>query len=352
MLPTSRPRVGWSRTSSVSLRLNSRATIDLLLVAAGQRRRPRRSPTGSGCRTRRSPASPTPRSPRRSGGAPARTAPRRTGSARGCPRAGTSGRARTDGGRPARTTCRAAAARAGPDPVTSCPARRDGPARRLAQARERLDELVLAVAGDAGDSEDLAGADLEADAIDGLLAAIVRDPQVRDDRVSGSPGWISPRSTTSWTSRPTISSARSSSSVSAGIRDPDDLAAPDDRDPVGDLEHLVELVADEDDAVALVREAPQDGEDLLRLLWREHGRRLVEDEDPRLAVERLEDLDPLLPADRQRADLARPGRSRSRSACRARRSGGAPPPGRGRPGWPSSPRRGGCSRRPSARARA
>ena len=60
----------------------------------------------------------------------------------------------------------------------------------------------------------------------------------------------------------------------------DDLAAPDDRDPVGDLEDLVELVADEDDAVALGGEPPQDLEDLLGLLRREDGRRLVEDEDP------------------------------------------------------------------------
>ena len=55
------------------------------------------------------------------------------------------------------------------------------------------------------------------------------------------------------TSRPTISSARSSSVVSVGHALADDLAAPDDRDPVGDLEHLVELVADEDDAAAARR---------------------------------------------------------------------------------------------------
>ncbi len=83
-------------------------------------------------------------------------------------------------------------------------------------------------------------------------------------------------------------------------RDPraDDLAAPDDRDPVGDLEDLVQLVADEDDRVALVGQPTQDREDLLGLLGRQHGRRLVEDEDPGVAVERLQDLDPLLPADR------------------------------------------------------
>ena len=62
-------------------------------------------------------------------------------------------------------------------------------------------------------------------------------------------------------------------------------------------------MADEDDRVALGGEPPQDLEDLLRLLRREDRRGLVEDEDPRLAVERLEDLDALLPADRQRLDL-------------------------------------------------
>ena len=100
-----------------------------------------------------------------------------------------------------------------------------------------------------------------------------------------------------------MSSARSSSSVSAGRRVADDPASADDRDPVGDLEDLVQLVADEDDAVALGGEAAQDREDLLRLLGRQHGRGLVEDEDPGFAIERLEDLDTLLPADRQRPDL-------------------------------------------------
>ena len=91
--------------------------------------------------------------------------------------------------------------------------------------------------------------------------------------------------------------------VSAGSALADDPAAPDDGDPVGDLQDLVELVADEDDAVALGGEAPEDREDLLGLLGRQDGGRLVEDEDPRVPVERLEDLDALLPADRERADL-------------------------------------------------
>ena len=58
-------------------------------------------------------------------------------------------------------------------------------------------------------------------------------------------------------------------------------------------------------------EGLEDAEELDCLLRREHGRRLVEDEDVRAAVERLEDLDPLLLADGDVLDAARPDRSRS-----------------------------------------
>src|SRR5215210_5056172 len=83
---------------------------------------------------------------------------------------------------------------------------------------------------------------------------------------------------------------------------PDDPAAANDGDPVGNRQHLVELVADEDDARALGLEAAEDAKDLERLLGRQHGRRLVEDEDSRAPIERLEDLDPLLLPDAQLVD--------------------------------------------------
>ena len=83
----------------------------------------------------------------------------------------------------------------------------------------------------------------------------------------------------------------------------DPLAAPQDRDPVGDLEHLVQLVADEDDRRALLLEALDDPEQLARLLRGQHGRRLVEDQDLGAAVERLQDLDALLLPDADGLDL-------------------------------------------------
>ena len=53
-------------------------------------------------------------------------------------------------------------------------------------------------------------------------------------------------------------------------------------------------MADEDDRLPLGLERADDREQLLRLLRREDGRGLVEDEDLRSPVEGLQDLDPLL----------------------------------------------------------
>ena len=58
----------------------------------------------------------------------------------------------------------------------------------------------------------------------------------------------------------------------------DDRALAQDVDPVGDREHLAQLVRDEDDRRAGGGELLHDIEQLVGLLRREHGRRLVEDE--------------------------------------------------------------------------
>ena len=82
----------------------------------------------------------------------------------------------------------------------------------------------------------------------------------------------------------------------------DHLAAPEDGDPVRDLQHLVQLVADEDDRDALALQVAEDLEEVRRLLRRQDRGRLVEDEDLRVAVERLHDLDPLLLPDGDAVD--------------------------------------------------
>ncbi len=80
-------------------------------------------------------------------------------------------------------------------------------------------------------------------------------------------------------------------------------------------QHLVELVADEDQAQTLLDQALQGREQRFDLARRQHRGRLVEDQDPRAgrpdassgaseppASQRLQDLDPLPLADRQAAD--------------------------------------------------
>ena len=68
------------------------------------------------------------------------------------------------------------------------------------------------------------------------------------------------------------------------------------------LEHLVELVADEDDRDALGRELAERVEQLVDLLRHEHGGWLVEDEDAGSPVEHLHDLDALAVADAELGD--------------------------------------------------
>ena len=124
------------------------------------------------------------------------------------------------------------------------------------------------------------------------------------------------------------------------------LALAEDGDPVRDLEHLVQLVADEDDRLPVGLERADDREELARLLRREDGRRLVEDQDLGAAVERLQDLGALLHPDADRRD-ARFGPHREAELRRELADAllGAP---RGRGTGPSSaPWRGRCSRPPS-----
>ena len=188
-------------------------------------------------------------------------------------------------------------------PVTSTPPMTTRPALDLAQPGDRVDELALAVAVDAGDADDLARAHVEGDAADGLEPALVAHLQVLDaeDRVAR----LRRRPLVDAQQHLAPDHERREAVLGRALarHGLDRLAAPQNRDPVGDVEHLVELVRDEDDRLALGLERAQDREQLVRLLRRQHGRGLVEDEDVGAAVERLQDLHALLLADRDRLDL-------------------------------------------------
>ena len=76
------------------------------------------------------------------------------------------------------------------------------------------------------------------------------------------------------------------------------FAVTQDGDAAAGSQHLAQLVRDENDGFALAHQAAQDVEQPAHLLRREHRRRLIEDQHPCAAVERLQDFDTLLLAHR------------------------------------------------------
>ena len=145
---------------------------------------------------------------------------------------------------------------------------------------------------------DLAGADLERDVVDGRSRADAASTVMPDDAQSHGrrrSRWSRPCGEGS--SLPTISSASFARLTSPGFTSATVVPAADDGDVVGDRQHLVELVRDEDDGGTVVDELAEVGEQLVDLLRHEHGGRLVEDEDASAAVQHLQDLDPLALAD-------------------------------------------------------
>ena len=171
-----------------------------------------------------------------------------------------------------------------------------------AQARDRLRELALPVAGDARDRQDLARAQLERDVVQRALTAIAVALEPRDvqhrlaDLVSCE---LAPRG------GDLASDHQGGERVRARLRRqhrPDRASAAQDGHPVRDRHHLVQLVRDEDDGAPLCRHLAQGREQRVDLLRRQHRRRLVQDQHARVAVQRLEDLDALLLADRELPD--------------------------------------------------
>ena len=79
----------------------------------------------------------------------------------------------------------------------------------------------------------------------------------------------------------------------------DDRPLPHHRHPVGDRHDFTQLVGDKDDRFPLGAQPAEHPEKLVRLLRRQHRRRLVQNQDICLAIERLEDLHPLLQTDGQ-----------------------------------------------------
>ena len=218
---------------------------------------------------------------------------------------------------------------------TSPPRRRLPPSRtvpggRLAGAVDGLEDLRAARAHEAGQPDDLAGADGEVHAVEvpgqaealhleqrGLARRGGADPALREDVLDGPAGH------------------QRDDLAGRGVagREPGGDGAPvlEDGDPVADLADLLEPVGDVDDGDVLGGEVADDAEEALDLLVVQHGRGLVHDDQLRVLRERPRHADHLLLRRRQGTDLgggpdlgvAEPGEQLSRR-----------PLGRGRPGDP------------------
>ena len=167
---------------------------------------------------------------------------------------------------------------------------------RSPQTHDRLDQFILTVACDASDAQDLSRPDLQVNSLDNLATAVVLHVERFDaEHHVARSGVAAVDGEVDFAADHHLGEVLL---VCVGwLAAPDHLAAPNDRDSIGDLEDFVQLVADEDDGVALTPQLAKDREDLLRLLRCQYRGRLVEDEDARVAVQGLQDLDPLLPAD-------------------------------------------------------
>ena len=176
---------------------------------------------------------------------------------------------------------------------------------RQALAGERGEQLVLAVAGDAGDAEDFAALQLERDVLEPHAVRIVGlEGKVVDDEPRHGGLAACAAAFTSLISPPTIMRASEAAVSRRGIAGRDLLAAAQDGGGVAQPLHLFELVADVEDGAAFGLEAFQHDEELVGLLRRQHRGRLVQDQEFRILHQRADDLDALALADRQLPDLA------------------------------------------------
>src|SRR6267378_1803553 len=171
----------------------------------------------------------------------------------------------------------------------------------MPQSNQGFDQLTLTVAFDAGDTDDLARMDLELDAVDrGVPPVVVNNErlELQDRRPRAGRLFIDLEHDRPANHQP--SQVRRARFPGGGRRD--DFAMAHDGDAVGDIDDFTELMRDKNNRLAFFGEAAKNFEETLRLLGGEHGGRLIHDQQPRAAIERLEELDPLLHADGEIGD--------------------------------------------------
>ena len=170
------------------------------------------------------------------------------------------------------------------------------------QSGDALQQLALAAARHARDAEDLAAHGGKAGVVQGDDALVVDAGHVLHDQARGGIDRVDALNV----QLHLLADHHLSQRFHGGLRRfhrADVPALVQHRHAVRNGQHLVELVGDDDNGVARVPHVAQHVEQPVRLLWREHGGGLVQDQYVRAAVEHLHDLHRLLFGDGHLVDL-------------------------------------------------
>ena len=169
------------------------------------------------------------------------------------------------------------------------------------ETAENLQQLSLAIAGHAGDADDLARANVEGNAANTFDLVDIDHAQVAHLK----DGFAGLRRGLVDLQQDLAADHQLGQFLGRGFGGFDGchhLAAPHDADIVGVLHDLAQLVGDQDDGLALIPQAIENAEQVIRLGGRQHAGGFIQDQNVGLAVQRLQDLDPLLVADRKLLD--------------------------------------------------
>ena len=173
----------------------------------------------------------------------------------------------------------------------------DRAVRRRQRAVQRLAELLLSVARYAGHAENLAGMKVEAQMVEQRHAVLRLNREIPHLKPDLPPAFriaFLPKRLEVVSDHKPCQLGRTRPGLLHLAADP---AVPHDDDPVRDLHDLLHLMRDEDHGIAFRREGTDELHQRLDLLREKHGGRLVHDEDPGVAVQRLQDLHLLLDTD-------------------------------------------------------
>jgi hypothetical protein len=161
--------------------------------------------------------------------------------------------------------------------------------------RDHVEEFRLSVAGDAGDADDFALPHAEGDVVDAGDALFVLPGEVLHLQHRFA------RCGRALLDAHVDVAAHHQLGQFENVRlqrlaRRQEFSAAHDGDMIGDGDDLAKLVGDENDGLALVPQCTEDAEQVIRLVGREHARRFVEDQRVRAPEQGFQDFDALLEA--------------------------------------------------------